>query len=108
MDINEAAERMATRIQQMPADDPLLRKLELASADFLRSRGFDISKRAGCVAALNWLRRARVEDIFWEGGAVDNAADWYIGEARIDGMIRALENRLEKYFGGPDRSVSDP
>lgn len=150
-DINAAAERLADRIKTVDIDDPLMKHLEAAAADFLLSRGFDISTCIGCKAALEWLRSARVEDAFWptdcgqdhsdpldkncgqdaadpvdnvdsytadqteqgdkvENGktrnvgnrsGVDNAADWYIGEARLDGMIRILQARIDTYFSPP-------
>ena len=97
--IDKAAESMAERIRTLPPDDPLLKHLEASSAEFLRSRGFDTSTRAGCTAAVEWLRSCRVEEAFWdEDSRIGTAADWYIGEARIDGLIKVLENRIRQYF----------
>ena len=91
-----AAEKMADHIRNAPLTDAVLRHLEAASGEFLRSRGFDISTPAGCRGALLYLRSCRVEDAFLEdeSAPVDNAADWYLGEARLDGMIRIVEERI--------------
>ena len=97
-ELDNAAERLADRVKTLPADDPLIRKLEIGSAEFLRTKGFDISTRTGCLGALAWLDAAGVEDAFADGGKVESAADWYIGEARLDGMKRIVENRLRKHF----------
>ena len=97
-EMDKAAEAISERIQTLPPDDPLLKHLEASSAEFLRQKGFDISTRPGCLAALAWLRSIRVEEAFWDEGDIETAADWYIGEARIDGMIRVLENRLHRFF----------
>ncbi len=97
-EIERAAESLADRIKNMSADDPLLKHLEASSNEFLRSRGFDISTKPGCIAAIEWLRASRVEEAFWDDDKIDTAADWYIGEARIDGMIKVLENRIHQFF----------
>ncbi len=45
-----------------------------------------------------------MEDAYWsealsgEQEEIRCAADWYIGEARIEGMRRILERRLREYF----------
>ena len=97
--LSDAAERLAAEIRTLPLSDPLLRHLDAAAPEFLRSRGFDISTRPGCIAALRWLGGARVEEVFWketgEEGAVDNAADFYLAEARLDGLRRVVEERLK-------------
>ena len=96
-----AAERLAERIRTADLSDPILKKLELASAEFLQAKGFDIGTPAGCRAALVWLESAPVEEAFWErDGKVDNAADWYIGEARLDGMKRIVKERIRRHFSG--------
>jgi hypothetical protein len=96
-----AAEKLADWIRTADLSDPILKKLELASVEFLRSKGFDISTQVGCKAALSWLESAPVEEAFWEqDGKVDNAADWYIGEARLDGMRRIVEERIKQHFSG--------
>ena len=96
-----AAERLADRIRTADLSDPILKKLELASVEFLQAKGFDIGTPAGCRAALIWLESAPVEEAFWEqDGKVDNAADWYIGEARLDGMKRIVEERIRRHFSG--------
>ena len=94
--VSSAAENLAAKIKKMDISDPLLRHLEAAAGEFLRLKGFDISARPGCIAALKWLEGAKVEEVFWEDGSVDNAADWYLGEARLDGMRRVIEHRLEE------------
>lgn len=102
--LSEAAEKLADRIRTLPAGDPLLRRLEAGSVEFLRGKGFDVGTRGGCLAALAWLEEARVEDAYWsealsgEQEEIRCAADWYIGEARIEGMRRILERRLREYF----------
>ena len=96
----------------MDLNNPLLRHLDAVTPEFLRSKGFDISTKVGCIAALQFLSSARVEEAFWEdpsspnyeqgqdgagtagGDEIRTAADWYIGEARLDGMRRIVENRL--------------
>ena len=96
-----AAERLAERIRTGDLSDPILKKLELVSVEFLRAKGFDIGTKVGCQAALAWLESAAVEEGFWEqDGKVDNAADWYIGEARLDGMRRIVEERIRRHFSG--------
>ena len=90
-----AAEELSSLIKTIPLSDPLLRHLEVAATEFLRSKGFDISTRPGCIAALRWLEGAKVKEAFWDEGDVDNAADWYIAEARLDGMRRVVEERLK-------------
>ncbi len=104
-EIERAAESLADRIKNMSADDPLLKHLEASSNEFLRSRGFDISTKPGCIAAIEWLRASRVEEAFWDDDKIDTAADWYIGEARIDGMIKVLENRIHQFF--PDNPCEE-
>ena len=104
-EIERAAESLADRIRNMSADDPLLKHLEASSNEFLRSRGFDISTKPGCIAAIEWLRASRVEEAFWDDDKIDTAADWYIGEARIDGMIKVLENRIHQFF--PDNPCEE-
>ena len=115
-EIERAAESLADRIKNMSADDPLLKhliqepcslayNLEASSNEFLRSRGFDISTKPGCIAAIEWLRASRVEEAFWDDDKIDTAADWYIGEARIDGMIKVLENRIHQFF--PDNPCEE-
>lgn len=94
--VSSAAENLAAKIKKMDISDPLLRHLEAAAGEFLRLKGFDISTRPGCIAALKWLEEAKVEEAFWDEGGVDNAADWYLGEARLDGMQRVIEHRLEE------------
>ena len=104
-EMDRAAESLANRIRNSAPDDPLLKHLEAASAEFLRSRGFDISTRAGCAGALAWLQSARAEEVFWDEEEIENAASWYIGEARIDGMIKIIRNRMREYFpGGPGKA----
>lgn len=98
--LSNAAENLAEDIKKMDIADPLLRHLEAAAGEFLRAKGFDISTRPGCVAALKWLEEARVEEAFWEEGSVDNAANWYLGEARLEGMRRVIEHRLEEIISG--------
>ena len=101
-EIERAAESLADLIKNMSADDPLLKHLEASSNEFLRSRGFDISTKPGCIAALEWLRASRVEEAFWDDDEkIETAVDWYIGEARIDGMIKVLENRIRQFFPDP-------
>ena len=39
-----------------------------------------------------------MEEAFWDDDKIETAADWYIGEARIDGMIKVLENRIHRFF----------
>ena len=102
-----AAEALSDRAKTAPLSDPLLRHLEAVAPEFLRSKGFDVGTRAGCLAALRFLRSAKVEEAFWnetaipeEGSGVNNAADWYIGEARLDRMRRVIEHRLEEFFPG--------
>ena len=92
MNLDKAAERLSSWIKAIPTDDPLLRKI--AAEEFFRSKGYDISTLAGCKAALIWLETAQVSDAFWEGGAIDNATDWYIGEARLEALSKALQARL--------------
>lgn len=104
-EIERAAESLADRIKNMSADDPLLKHLEASSNEFLRSRGFDISTKPGCIAAIEWLRVSCVEEAFWDDDKIDTAADWYIGEARIDGMIKVLENRIHQFF--PDNPCEE-
>ena len=104
-EIERAAESLADRIKNMSADDPLLKHLEASSNEFLRSREFDISTKPGCIAAIEWLRASRVEEAFWDDDKIDTAADWYIGEARIDGMIKVLENRIHQFF--PDNPCEE-
>ena len=104
-EIERAAESLADRIKNMSADDPLLKHLEASSNEFLRSSGFDISTKPGCIAAIEWLRASRVEEAFWDDDKIDTAADWYIGEARIDGMIKVLENRIHQFF--PDNPCEE-
>ena len=94
--LSTAAENLAAKIKKMDISDSLLRHLEAATGEFLRLKGFDISTRPGCIAALKWLEGAKVEEAFWEDGSVDNAADWYLGEAHLDGMQRVIEHRLEE------------
>ena len=94
--VSNAAENLAVDIKKMDISDPLLRHLETAAGEFLRSKGFDISTRPGCIAALKWLEGAKVEEAFWDEGNVDNAADWYLGKARLDGMRRVIEHRLKE------------
>ena len=97
-DLNRAAERLSDKIKKLPADDPLLKRLEAGTTEFMRSRGFDIGTFAGCKAALAWLETARVEDAFAEGPEkIDNPADWYLGEARLDGMKTILRARLAAF-----------
>ena len=96
-----SAEALADRMKSADADDPLLIRLAGDAEEFLRNRGFDISTPAGCKAAEQWLSVARVEDAFWEDNEpVTNAADWYLGEARLEGMMKIVRSRIEKYFGG--------
>jgi len=97
-ELNHAAEKLAVNIKTLPLSDPILRHLEAAAAEFLHSKGFDISTRPGCIAALAWLDGAKVEEAFWDGDGVSTAADWYIGEARLDGMRRVIEHRLQDSF----------
>ena len=101
-----AAENLAADIKKMDISDPLLRHLEAVAGEFFRSKGFDISTRPECIAALKWLEEARVEEAFWDEGGVDNAADWYLGEARLEGMRRVIEHRLEEIIlDGKNKSV---
>ena len=93
--LSVAAERLAEDIKTVPLSDPLLRHLEAAATEFFRSKGFDISILPGCKAALMWLERAKVEEAFWDEGNVDNTADWYLAEARLDGMRRIMAHRLK-------------
>jgi hypothetical protein len=97
-ELNHAAEKLAMNIKTLPLSDPILRHLEAAAAEFLHSKGFDISTRPGCIAALAWLDEAKVEEAFWNEDGVSTAADWYIGEARLDGMRRIIERRLQDVF----------
>ena len=98
-EIERAAESLADRMKNLSPDDPLLKHLEASSVEFLRSKGFDISTKPGCVAAVEWLRSSRVEEAFWdEDEKIGTAVDWYIGEARIDGLIKVLENRIQQFF----------
>ena len=94
--LSTATENLAAKIKKMDISDPLLRHLEAAAGEFFRSKGFDISTRPGCIAALKWLEEAKVEDAFWDEGGVDSAVDWYLGEARLDGMRRVIEHRIEE------------
>ena len=98
--LSNAAEKLAGDIKKMVITDPMFRHLEAAAGEFLRAKGFDISTRPGCVAALKWLEEARVEEAFWEEGSVDNAANWYLGEARLEGMRRVIEHRLKDFISG--------
>lgn len=98
--VSASAEALAERIKSADADDPLLIRLAGDAEAFLRNRGFDISTPAGCKAAEQWLSSARVEDAFWEDNKpVTNAADWYLGEARLEGMMKIVRSRIGKYFG---------
>lgn len=97
-ELNHAAETLAMNIKTLPLSDPILRHLEAAAAEFLHSKGFDISTRPGCIAALAWLDEAKMEEAFWDEDGVSTAADWYIGEARLDGMRRIIERRMQDVF----------
>lgn len=98
-EIERAAESLADRMKNLSPEDPLLKHLEASSAEFLRARGFDISTRPGCIAAIAWLKSSRVEEAFWDDDdRIETAADWYIGEARIDGLIKVLESRIQQFF----------
>ena len=94
-ELDLAAEQLAERMKTLPVDDPFMKHLEARTAEFLRSRGFDISTLAGCKGALAWLESAKVEEAFVDAGEIESSADWYIGEARLDGMKRIVENRLK-------------
>lgn len=97
-EIEKAAESLADRVKKLSPDDPLMKHLEASSAEFLRSKGFDTSTKPGCLAAIEWLKSRGVEEAFWDDDKIETAADWYIGEARIDGMIKVLENRIHRFF----------
>lgn len=94
--MEKAAERLGDRIKHADMTDPILRHMD--AAEFLRNKGFDISTFVGCKGALVWLEEAKVEDAFWEEGKIDNAADWYLGEARIEAMKKIVQDRLEAWM----------
>ena len=75
-------------MKKLSPDDPLMKHLE----------GFDTSTKPGGLAAIEWLKSRGVEEAFWDDDKIETAADWYIGEARIDGMIKVLENRIHRFF----------
>ena len=92
--LDAAAEKLSARIRSMDPDDQFLKHLDADS--FLRARGFDIGTVAGCKGALLWLDEADVEDAFWDNGKIDNAADWYIGEGRLDALRIVVAGRLKE------------
>ena len=94
------AEALNEYIRNATVDDELLKSFEDPTEQFLKEKGFDLSTLAGLKAAQVWLEKAQPADAFVTEGPIDNAVDWHMGEARLDGMLKIVKAKIQRFIEG--------
>ena len=101
-EFNKYAEALNEYIKSATVDDELLKSFEEPTEQFLKEKGFDLSTLAGLKAAQVWLEKAQPADAYVTEGPIDNAVDWHMGEARLDGMLKIVKAKINRLIEGQD------